>query len=104
MQTLDLPELVDFVWGSQAGETFTLSNSAFDLSAIRMYPNPTQDVVYFSGLSQTTEIKVYAIDGRKVNELMVDSDNKAHLDLPSGVYLLKFTDSSKSQFKRLVVN
>lgn len=101
---IDLPELVDFIWGSQAGETFTLSNSAIELSEIRMYPNPTQDVVYFSGLSQTTEIKVYGMDGRKMNDLIVDSDNKANLDLPSGVYLLEFRDSFKVQTKRLVVN
>ena len=39
-----------------------------------------------------------------MNELIVDSDNKANLDLPSGVYLLEFRDNSKVQTKRLVVN
>ncbi|NRA93607.1 MAG: endonuclease, partial [Psychroserpens sp.] len=101
---IDLPELVDFVWGSQAGETFTLSNSAFELSEIRMYPNPTQDIVYFSGVSQFTEVEVYSIDGKKINDLVVDSNNKANLDLTSGVYLVKITDGSQSQTKRLVIN
>lgn len=75
---------------------------------VKMYPNPTQDVVYFSlpSNNQTIDIEIFSINGRRVkayrgNELSVSLDVS---DLNSGLYSVRIGNSGVSKFKKLVIH
>jgi Secretion system C-terminal sorting domain len=60
---------------------------------ISMYPNPTKDIISFSGLSGDYQISVYDMSGR----LAISESNSTNLNadfLTNGVYLVNITDAS----------
>ena len=68
-----------------------LSISSFtDDNSIRIHPNPTEGIVYISGVEETTIIEVYNIKG-----VLVDSTIGNSISLnshPNGVYIIKIKD------------
>lgn len=82
-------------------ELFTLGVNGFESNTVSMYPNPTKDLVNFSGLQESKSVSVFSLLGEKVMEATIN-DNKA-LDissLASGVYVLQFEGSEDT--RRLV--
>ncbi|GGI58181.1 endonuclease [Winogradskyella haliclonae] len=102
---VDLPDLVDYIWGDKVGMVFNgaLSTNNEELDRYSFYPNPTQNSLTFQGITQSTIIEVLSIEGRKIETLKPDSSNKVDFRLSSGLYLLKFTDANKTETKRLVI-
>ena len=61
-----------------------------DDNSIRIHPNPTEGIVYISGVEETTIIEVYNIKG-----VLVDSTIGNSISLnphPNGVYIIKIKD------------
>ena len=59
-------------------------------SSIRIHPNPTEGIVYISGVEETTIIEVYNIKGVLVNSTVGNSISlKPH---PNGTYIVKIKD------------
>ncbi|MDA9715277.1 DUF1028 domain-containing protein [Bacteroidota bacterium] len=61
-----------------------------DENSIRIHPNPTEGIVYISGVEETTIIEVYNIKG-----VLVDSTVGNSISLnphPNGVYIIKIKD------------
>ena len=65
-----------------------LSFASFtDNSSIRIHPNPTEGIVYISGVEETTIIEVYNIKGVLVDSTVGNSISlKPH---PNGIYIIK---------------
>ena len=102
---VDLPDLVDYIWGDKVGMVFNgaLSTNDNELDRFSFYPNPTHKQLTFEGVTSSTIIEVLSIEGRKIETLKPDSSNSVDVDLTSGLYLLKFSDGSQIETKRLVI-
>ncbi|WP_299115034.1 endonuclease [uncultured Winogradskyella sp.] len=102
---VDLPDLVDYIWGDKVGMVFNgaLSTNDDELDAYSFYPNPTQSSLTFKGITESTIIEILSIEGRKIKTLKPDSSHRVDFSLSSGLYLLKFTDANKTETRRLVI-
>jgi hypothetical protein len=85
-----------------------LNISGFKSNPSKVYPNPSNAVVFIEGVYEGVEISVYDIQGRKVNVyLHRESVNKLRFDVRNlirGIYILKIQDNSKQKSLKLIVN
>ncbi|MDR6922234.1 hypothetical protein J2Y40_003091 [Chryseobacterium sp. 2987] len=78
----------------------SLGTSELTATKIRIFPNPTSDVIYISGINDGKAIQIYNIDGRLVNsEGFAEKINVSKLS--TGTYLLVVTTKNfeKLEFK-----
>lgn len=104
---IDQPDLVEYIWGTNVGDTWSQSLSAdtFETSSIKLYPNPTTDKLYVSGKEHNYNISVFSSEGRLVLKQQVPNKNYIDLKVASGLYLVKIeTDNNKSLVKKILVN
>ncbi|MFD1063996.1 endonuclease [Winogradskyella litorisediminis] len=102
---IDLPDLVDYIWGSRQGEVWmgALSISENELAGFSFYPNPATNKITFKGLDISSKFEIYTIEGRKILTQQLGSDNTANLNLAAGIYLLKVKHNETMVTKRLIV-
>mgnify|MGYP003293293033 FL=1 len=69
---------------------FTAVEDVVTPSTIRVYPNPTADMLIIDGVTAQQEIAIYSLNGAKVlSSQSQEGTNTIHVsDLPNGVYLL----------------
>ncbi len=88
----------------------TLSSSDFVLSdTVKIYPNPTTDVVNLSvsNFVGNLNLELFDINGRLVKSKSIDFSGNYTLDLNglnSGVYIVKLTGSELNHSERIVIN
>jgi len=75
---------------------------------IKIYPNPTQDLIHidFSNrFAERCELKLYNIDGALLKkEYFFEEQKKINLaDLPSGLYLLQLKTGGESYQQRVIL-
>ena len=102
---IDYPDLVEYIWGNQVGNAWDPSlsiNEVSDLN-IRLYPNPVKDKLYISGIANETLVEVFSVDGRKLSEVVINSDTSLTFNLNNGIYLLKMFSEGKTITKKIVV-
>lgn len=102
---IDYPDLVEYIWGNQVGNAWDPSlsiNEVSDLN-IRLYPNPVKDKLYISGITNETLVEVFSVDGRKLSEVVINSDTSLTFNLNNGIYLLKMFSEGKTITKKIVV-
>ncbi|WP_417291457.1 PQQ-dependent sugar dehydrogenase [Corallibacter sp.] len=104
-----------YVAGLSSGNIFkivdtNLSTDEFNLSSVKMYPNPTNDMVYFDSSSATniiSKITIYNIQGtaiKTVNNTNNSSIKVSTKDLASGLYLTEITATNgKTSLKKLII-
>lgn len=75
---------------------FTAVEDVVTPSTIRVYPNPTADMLIIDGVTAKQEIAIYSLNGAKVlSALSQEGTNTLHVsDLPNGVYLLKLANET----------
>ncbi len=66
-------------------------DAGFNTTQVQVYPNPTSDILHFTGLIPGSSIEIYRMDGKRVihqfsesESLRIDMQNLAH-----GIYLIK---------------
>ena len=101
---IDLPLLVEYIWGNNVGEMWdqSLSVDDNDLNEITLYPNPTNGRIYISGLNTNAEINVFSVEGKLLKHYNL-IENYVDLDLASGLYLLKLKSDNQSITKKLII-
>ncbi|MFV8344934.1 S8 family serine peptidase [Flavobacterium sp. ZB4P13] len=82
------------------GQTgLTLASSDFEMNdAIKLYPNPTQDVLFFELPQNFTPItiEIYDVLGKQINKVNYLQKNSIKVsDLLSGLYFIKFVGVEK---------
>lgn len=76
----------------------------FDFDSFVLYPNPTQDAVWFDNSFGFEKLRIRDLSGKTVYEsLLIPGTNKIEFILPSGLYFTEFTISGKSVVRKLVV-
>jgi len=85
-------------------ETADTKNNKFE-NSIKLYPNPTQDLVYFENeLFKINKYEIYSIEGKKLVSKKIENEtNSISLEnLSSGTYLIKLFNGSESTLRKVV--
>lgn len=102
---IDMPELVDYIWGDHLGDVWneSMSNDDFKLTKIVVYPNPSQGQLNFINLNKPVNIRVYALTGQELINQKDFKDNTLNLDLAKGVYILKIESEKHYQTQKIII-
>ncbi len=100
---IDLPDLAEFIYGTSAGQPFTLSSETKDLSAITLYPNPSSGIIKFSGLQDEAIVEILDLSGKIIKEFEVKNNVPCPTDLSAGIYLIRLKENQASKTFKLVI-
>lgn len=82
----------------------TLSNDDFSFESLKLYPNPTKNILYVNYNQEISNVEVYNLVGQKVatitpnaNEGQIDMSN-----LASGAYFVKVTSNSATRTVKVI--
>ncbi len=102
---IDQPDLVEYIWGTNAGDTWMqpLGISELESQEMAIFPNPATNSVHILGLSNEALVEVVSMEGRLIKTLKVSPQNTVDLNLSSGIYLLKITSEGKTSIQKLLV-
>ncbi|WP_452223832.1 endonuclease [Lacinutrix chionoecetis] len=102
---IDMPELVDYIWGANVGNPWfnTLSVEEFNAETIKLYPNPVTNQLFISGIKNDYNVVIYSSEGRKIQSNTLQSNLPLDLNLASGLYFAKITSQGKTQLKKFLV-
>lgn len=106
---IDQPELIEYIWGNKVGQTWSQALDLTEANSMnfKIYPNPTRDRIYISGIKNKTQLELYAMDGRKVMVQWLTTDQSFNLSsdfgLAPGVYALRLDSKGESMTKKIVV-
>jgi len=95
----------DFGWTITDGDLDCATAGVEDenLLTISIYPNPVKDKLYIQGLLNPTKISVNNVLGKEV--LLLKNTNKIDLTaLPSGVYVIRISDSVGQTNRKFIKN
>lgn len=66
---------------------------------VKIFPNPSKDFIQVLGLSETENYEVYSIVGAKVNDGVINNNEKINIqNLTNGFYFFKFKDGKILKF------
>ena len=82
-----------------------LSVNDFDLSNLKIYPNPVNGdyVTIQSPISGEKNIEVYDITGKRLINTILNSDKLDISSVSAGVYLVKVTVQGQSKVSKLII-
>ena len=102
---IDQPELVDYIWGAQAGQTWDqeLSTAENELTEIKIFPNPTAAELNIVGVNGDYQIEIFSILGNKVYSKKATGNITINPELSSGVYLVKINNTASSKVQKVIV-
>jgi len=103
---IDQPDLVEYIWGVNVGDPWMqpLNVSEFDMTNIRVFPNPTSNRIYINGLRSQTKIEVLSIEGRKIKTFNLGTDTYIDLELSSGIYMLNLYSNDQRVIKKIIID
>lgn len=100
---IDLPNLADYIFGANQGQTYTLSVEENTQLKVAVYPNPATSQITISGIQNEGILEIYSITGQQLLNKKIDGITTISLDLTSGLYLAKITSEGKSTTKKIVI-
>ena len=85
-----------------------LSVSQVEFSQLKIYPNPSSEMVYIEKLTNESILSVYDIQGRQINNIVINRNSMNRLEfnvsnLDSGVYIVKIVKNSIEKSIKLIV-
>lgn len=101
---IDNPDLVSYIFGSNVGQPYVLSNENFEASKVVVYPNPTTDYIVIAGIEAEAKAEIYSITGQKIKEALFNNEITVSLnDVTAGVYFVKISNENSSITRKIVV-
>lgn len=101
---IDHPNLVNFLWGDNAGDTWNENLGLNNLSdKLIIFPNPSSGLLNFNKTLNNEKIEVFSLKGDKILDKKVINSNSLKLDLESGVYLLKISNNSRVVNSKIII-
>lgn len=100
---IDQPDLVEYIWGNNVGEVWDqpLSLDENELQNVSLYPNPTSGRLYINS-ANAVNVEVYSVEGKRLRQYNA-VDRYVDLDLASGLYLVKLTNSKGFLTKKIII-
>ena len=101
---IDNPDLASYIFGSNVGQPYVLSNENFEASKVVVYPNPTTDYIVIAGMEAEAKAEIYSVTGQKIKEALFTSEITLSLnDVTAGVYFVKISNENTSITRKIVV-
>ncbi|NRD22986.1 endonuclease [Winogradskyella litoriviva] len=102
---IDQPLLVEYIWGTNVGDTWmqSLSITEKEVDNVQVFPNPTNGRLFVSQLNMSAKVEVFSIDGKLLKRFN-DVNDYIDLELASGLYLLKLNIGNQTAIKKIIVN
>lgn len=86
-----------FLCGVLAIADHTIENFHF-------YPNPVKSEINFSNIHSFEKVEIYGIQGNLISsEAIAEGNQTLSIDLPGGLYFVKFSNDSTSITKKMIV-
>ncbi len=99
----DIPELTDVACGVELD--CMLSIEDMEQLEYSMYPNPTSDLISFSGINLNgTTVKLYNMLGSLSKEIQVTNNTISISEMPTGVYFIVATIENTTISRRIIKN
>lgn len=100
---IDRPDLVSYIWGTNAGQNYFLNQENFSLNNVEIYPNPTNNFVNISGINNNYNLEITTINGRVLKNIKDNSNSKIDISfLDSGIYFLRISTVNGYTIKKLI--
>ena len=102
---IDMPELVDYIWGVNAGNQWdnNLSVTDFETDITKLYPNPVNNQLFISGKNNEYTVVIYSAEGRKLQSNKLKKNSPLNLELSSGLYYARISSEGKTEIKKILV-
>lgn len=102
---IDIPDLVEYIWGNQVGMIWNNPLSVLDFSTetIKIYPNPATNKLYVSGAKQSYNVSIFSSEGRLVLNNKIDNKSFINIDLASGLYMVKIEAEGQIITKKIII-
>lgn len=102
---IDYPLLANYIFGANYGQPWfsALASESFDVSEVKVYPNPATDHIFVSGLLGTSKVEIFSVSGAKVFEKNINNDQLIPIDFETGMYFVKISDENKQIVKKIIV-
>jgi len=72
---------------------------------VLIYPNPAQDRVFISGITEKSQLAIYDISGKLVLKQTISSEQAINVNhLKSGIYLINIRNKNHNITKKLVIS
>ncbi len=97
---IDLPDLVDYVYGDKQDQTYNLSTSVtnIDYSKTSIYPNPASIQINLINLISGDKIDIYSITGDIVSSYSFNNNPINISSLKDGFYFIKVNSQFYGKF------
>lgn len=102
---IDHPNLADYIWGTNAGQTWfsTLSVVENSDTKVALYPNPANNFITISGISSEGNMEIYSISGQKLLSNNFFGETTFSISLSTGIYIAKISSEGKTIIKKIAV-
>lgn len=100
---IDYPYLADYIWGSRAGEAFSLSAPDFSELKVSIYPNPAKNHITIAGLHNPATLELFSVSGQKLLTADFSGTSTLQVNLASGLYIAKIVSEGKTAIRKIVI-
>lgn len=102
---IDYPDLVEYIWGNQQGNTWNqpMKIEENNLSSMWLYPNPSSGKINISGIEGKARFVLYSLSGEKIFTRNIKEKASFNIDLPTGIYLVKIVGDKTTQTSKLII-
>jgi hypothetical protein len=102
---IDQPDLIEYIWGDKVGEAWKqpVATHIVNHLNVNVYPNPTSDRIYISGLQNHAIVDLYSAQGQKLNSYPVVGRSEIDLNLPCGMYILIINSEDILWTQKLII-
>lgn len=104
---IDNPDLVEYIWGNNVGDTWnnSLSIDDFEKEIVKLYPNPltADNNLHISGINGTYKVSVFSSEGRLLQTKTLKNNSYLKLNLSSGLYLAKIQVEGKTLTRKIII-
>ncbi len=94
---IDLPELVEYIWGNKQGETWTgqVGTKDFRKTEYRVFPNPAKGILFMEGPGKNASAELFNSAGQKLRTAFINGNTSMDLPAERGIYWLKINEQNE---------
>lgn len=102
---IDLPNLVEYIWGDNIGETWsnTLSVNENERLDFSVYPNPASDYITLLANGKHGDVEIFDALGNRLVTQSFNETTLIPLNLSAGLYLMRIYQDNTSVTKRIII-
>jgi hypothetical protein len=102
---IDFPQLANYVWGANAGQTWfaSLANTTNEALSLMVYPNPASNYFTISGTTENGTVELINVSGQIILKKEFTPNQQIYLNVATGIYFAKIKVGDKEDFKKLII-